>query len=65
MEDDNFGLEGGDCQAVAVTGGLRGLEETLHGGACVVDETEVVDVEKDDDEGHHVRVRRGRRWRCR
>ena len=23
------------------------------------DETEIVDVEKDDDEGHHVRVREG------
>ena len=45
VEDDDFGLERGDCQAVTVTGGLGRMDETLHGGACV------------GDEGHGVRVR--------
>ena len=57
MKDDDFGFERGDCQAVAVTGGLGRMDETLHGGACVGDEAKVVDVEKDGEEGHGVRVR--------
>jgi hypothetical protein len=47
----------GDCQAVTVTGGLRRMDETLFGGACVGNEAKVVDVEKDDEEGHDVRMR--------
>jgi hypothetical protein len=31
VEDDDFGLERGDCQTVTVTGGLGRMEETLHG----------------------------------
>jgi hypothetical protein len=54
---DDFGFERGDCQAVVVTGGLGRMDETLHGGSCVGDESEVVDVEKDNEEGHGVRVR--------
>jgi len=57
VKDDDFGFERGDCQAVAVTGGLGRMDETLHGGACVGNETKVVDVEKDGEEGHGVRVR--------
>jgi hypothetical protein len=57
VEDDDFGFERGDCQAVAVTGGLGRMDETLDGGACVGNETKVVDVEKDVEEGHGVRVR--------
>ena len=57
MEDDDFGLETGDCQTVPVTGGLGRMDETLYGGPCVADETKVVDVEKDNEEGHGVRVR--------
>ena len=60
VEDDDFGLEGGDCQSVAITGGLGRVDKTLYGGGCVGDETEVVDVEEDDDEGHDVRVGLGR-----
>ena len=59
VEDDDFGLERGDCQAVAVAGLLRGAEEALHGGACMSDETEVIDIEEDDNEGHDVRVGEG------
>ncbi len=59
VEDDDFGLERGDCQVVEVTGGLRRMDETWDGGTCVDDEEEVVDVEKDDDEGHVVRMREG------
>jgi len=59
VEDDDFGLERGDCQAVAVTGLLRGAEEVLHGGACMSDETEIIDIEEDDHEGHDVRVGEG------
>jgi hypothetical protein len=33
------------------------MDETLHGGVCVADEAKVVDVEKDGEEGHDVRVR--------
>ena len=47
VDDDDFGLERGDCQAVAVAGGLRRMDQTLHGGACVGDEAKVVDVEED------------------
>jgi hypothetical protein len=57
VEDDDFGFERGDCQTVTVTGGLGRMDETLHGGSCVGDEAEVVDVEKDNEEGHGVRVR--------
>jgi hypothetical protein len=57
VKDDDFGFERGDCQAVAVAGGLGRMDETLHGGACVGNETKVVDVEKDGEEGHGVRVR--------
>jgi hypothetical protein len=57
VEDDDFGLERGDCQTVTVTGGLGRMEETLHGRSCVGDETKVVDVQKDSEEGHGVRVR--------
>ena len=32
------------------------MEQTLHGGACVGYEAKIVDVEKDDEEGHGVRV---------
>ncbi len=54
MEDDNFGLEIGDCQTVTVPGGLGRMEETLHGRLCMGDEAKVVDVEKDNEEGHGV-----------
>ncbi len=57
VEDNDFGFERGDCQSVAVTGGLGRMDETLHGGSCVGDETEVVDLDKDSEEGHGVRVR--------
>jgi len=59
VEDDDFGLERGDCQAVAVAGLLRGAEEALHGGACMSDEAEVIDIEEDGNEGHGVRVGEG------
>ncbi len=52
MEDDDFGLERGDCQTVTVTGRLGRMEETLHGRSCVDDEAKVVDVEKDSEVGH-------------
>jgi hypothetical protein len=45
VEDDDFGYERGDCQAVAVTGGLGRMEQTLHGGACVDYESKIVDVD--------------------
>jgi hypothetical protein len=54
VEYDDIGLERGDCQVVAVTGGLGRMDETLHGGVCVDDEAKVVDVEKDTEEGHDV-----------
>ncbi len=57
VQDDDFGLERRDCQTVPVTGGLGGMDETLYGGTCVGNETKVVDVEKDSEEGHDVRVR--------
>ena len=56
VEDDDFGLERRDCQTVPVTGGLGGMDETLYGGTCVGNEAKVVDVEKDSEEGHDVRV---------
>ena len=56
VEDDDFGFERGDCQTIAVTGGLGRMEQTLHGGACVGYEAKIVDVEKDGEEGHGVRV---------
>jgi hypothetical protein len=59
VEDDDFGLERGDCQAVAVAGLLRGAEEALHGVACMSDEAEVIDIEEDVNEGHGVRVGEG------
>ena len=49
VEDDDFGFGRGDCQAVAVTGGLGRMDETLYGGACVGDEAKVVVVEERDD----------------
>ncbi len=60
VEDDDVGLERRDCQTVTVpvTGGLGGMDETLHGGTCVGNEAKVVDVEKDSEEGHDVRVRK-------
>ena len=63
VEDDDFGLERRDGQSVAVAGVLRGEEEILYGGGGVGDETQVVDVEKNGDEGPDVRVRpRVRCW---
>ena len=59
MTDDDFGHERRNGQTVAVAGTLRGVEEGLHGGGVVGDETEIVDVEKDDDEGHEVGVGKG------
>jgi hypothetical protein len=59
VEDDDFGLQRGDCQAVAVAASLRRVDETLHGGTSMGDEADVVDVEKDGDEGHGVRVKEG------
>ncbi len=56
VEDDHFGFERGDCQVVAVTGGLGRMDETLNGGACVGDEANVVDVEKDIEEGDDERL---------
>ncbi len=57
MEDDDFGLERGDCHTVTVTGGLGRMQETLYGRSCVGDEAKVVDVQKDNKEGRGVRVR--------
>ena len=62
MEDDDFGLERRDGQSVAVAGVLRGEEEILYGGGGVGDETEIVDVEEYDDEGHEVGTGEGGVW---
>ncbi len=62
VEDDDFGLEGGDGQTVAFTGRLSSVDEGLIGGGGVGDETQVVDVEKNGDEGPDVRVRTRVRW---
>ena len=62
MEDDDFGLERRDGQSVAVAGVLRGEEEILYGGGGVGDETEIVDVEEYDDEGHEVGTEEGEVW---
>jgi hypothetical protein len=59
VEEEDFGLERGDCQTVVVAGIIRRVDKTLYGGTCMGDVTEVVDVEKEDDEGHDVRVREG------
>ena len=56
MKDNDFGLERRDCQTVAVVGSPRSVEEVLYGGGGVDDEEEIVDVEKDTDEGHEGRV---------
>ena len=59
MKDNDFGLERGDSQTVTVAGSLRSVDEVLHGGGGVGDESEIVEVEKDDDEGHEVGVGKG------
>jgi hypothetical protein len=45
VEDDHFGFERGDCQAVAVTGGLGRMDESQVGMVTLDGVNEVGDVE--------------------